>query len=298
MAKYISVLAFLMLVTVQGFACDACGCSISGQGIGLLTNFRTNVVGVRYFNSPFHASPISGNSTNDRFHVMELFVRYQINSKIKLMLTQPFRSNVRKELERENLIVSGLSDTRFVATYALVDKWVGADTRLYWEVGSGFKLPIGKYNEDILDKDLPDNFNPGNGSWGLLIQSGSVYSFKQYGVSLNSSVQLNAKTSAGYHYGHQFSSTLTFFIEKALGKKSRLIPFAGLSGELIGKDQHENGNNAHNTGGYGLLANLGMNFGYEQWQLGASFSKPISQNYSDGEVLADERFSIEMNYFF
>lgn len=297
MVKYIAVLAFVLSTAVEGFACDACGCSIAGQGIGLMTNLRTNISGVRYYYNPFHASPNEG-STQDHFHVFEAFIRYQVNTRLKLTLTQPYRNNIRQDDGAETLQQNGFSDTRLVGSYALLDKWVGKDSRLYWEMGGGLKFPIGKYDADILDSDLPDNFNVGNGSWGFLFQSSAVYSFNQFGISLNTSAQLNAETDAGYHFGNQLSSSLMLFAEKTFSEKGRLIPFAGLNVEAATKDRHANSRKVHGTGGQGLYANVGLNIGLANWQVGASYAKPLTQNYSDGEVLADGRFSIEMNYFF
>ncbi|MEO1263410.1 MAG: transporter [Bacteroidota bacterium] len=297
MARYISVLAFLLFATVNGEACDACGCSISGQGIGLLTNFRTNVAGIRYFNTPFHAAPLEG-STEDRFHLAEFFVRYQFNKRFKLMLSQPYRYNVRRDLHASSLDIDGIADTRILGSYALVDQWTSNTSRLYWELGAGIKLPVGKYDADIHDRDMPENFNIGNGSWGYLLQTSAVYSNNQFGISLNAASQLNGKTSAGYHFGNQISGSLLLFTEKSLGKKGRIVPLVGGSAEIISKDKFANGKNVHSTGGRGLYGMIGVNAGFDRWQLGASFSKPLTQHYSDGEVIADDRFSIEMNYFF
>ena len=297
MARYTIVLAFLLAIAVNGNACDACGCSISGQGIGLLTNFRTNVAGVRYFNTPFHAAPSIG-STSDRFHLAEIFVRYQFNKRVKLMLSQPYRFNIRKELDAPSLDIDGIADTRILATYALVDKWTSNTSRFYWELGAGIKFPTGKYDANLHDQDLPDNFNIGNGSWGYLLQTSAVYSHNQLGVSFNAASQLNGKTSAGYHFGHQFSGSMLFFAEKPIGDKGRIVPLVGGSAEIINRDKFANGKNVHSTGGRGVFATVGVNLGYDRWQVGASFSKPLTQNYSDGEVIADDRFSIEMNYFF
>ena len=252
MAKYIMALTILLSVATEGVACDACGCSISGHGIGLLTNFRTNVAGVRYFNTPFQTAPTFG-STNDRFHLLEAFVRYQVNPRIKLTVTQPYRLNYRHDKDAETLHTNGISDTRLMGSYAFVDERMGAGSRLYWELGAGVKLPVGKYDNDLHKQDLPDNFNIGNGSWGYLFQSGLVFSANRFGVSFNAATQLNGKTSSGYRFGSQFSGSMLFFAEKTLGEKGRIVPLAGLSGELVSKDQHANGNEAHGTGGKGFL---------------------------------------------
>ncbi len=77
----------------------------------------------------------------------------------------------------------------------------------------------------------------------------------------------------------------------------RIVPYAGLNGEFIEDDTYANGNTVHSTGGTALFATAGLNVGWDKWQLGAAYSNPINQNYSDGEVVAKQRFSIELNYF-
>lgn len=195
--RYAIVLTILLLHGSNVIGCDACGCSISGQGIGLMTNYRTNLAGVRYYNIPFHAAPSLGKATNDVFHVQETFMRYELTEKFKVSFAQPYRINVRKGASENNMSLNDFGNASLTAHFAAIDKWGGKSTKLYWEVGAGVKLPTGKYDEKLEDEDLPDNFNIGNGSWGGLLQTSLVISKNQFGINWTANGQLNGETSAG-----------------------------------------------------------------------------------------------------
>ncbi|MBK7477877.1 MAG: transporter [Haliscomenobacter sp.] len=65
----------------------------------------------------------------------------------------------------ENQSLGGFGDTRLSLSYALLDqKPLGKKATLYVEAGLGVKAPTGAYDENLLNKNLPENFNTGLGA--------------------------------------------------------------------------------------------------------------------------------------
>ncbi|MEZ4960833.1 MAG: hypothetical protein R2830_13505 [Saprospiraceae bacterium] len=293
------LLALLPTVTVMSQACCNAGGLASCGSTGLLTGLRSSSAGLRLMRVPFTTnSNVDGDSYKDDFYVAELAVRYQISPRWKVALQQPYRWNVRQQTgETETL--QGFADTRLTGSFALLDNFqLGGHSMLYWEIGTGIKLPTGKYDQSIYFRDLPGNLNLGMGNMGYLFLTNAVFFKSKYGLSLNAGYQLNGKSRDDYHFGDQFTAALSLFREFAVGEKWKLVPFAGASVEKFGKNFLPSGNFAEGSGGEGWLAMLGGNVRYGDLQLSLSASRPFHQNYSSGAIVAKQRYTLEFTYFF
>lgn len=295
------VLSFAVLpfLTTMGQSCCNAGGLASCGSTGLLTGLRTNSAGLRFLQVPFETTTnTETESYRDDFFVSELSVRYQISQRWKLALQQPYRWNVR-ELPEETETLQGLADTRLTGSYAIFDNVnLPGNSLIYWELGAGVKLPTGKYDETIYFRDLPGNLNLGMGNLGYLFQSNLVFFKNKNGLNLNAGYQLNGKSRDDYQFGDQFTAAISFFRELAFGENWKLVPFAGASLEKFGKNFLPSGNFAEGSGGEGWLANAGINARYDQFQVGLSASRPFHQNYSAGAIVAMQRYSLELAYFF
>ena len=152
------------LMSIGIYACDVCGCSISNNGTGILSAYQYNTFGIRWYNTTFRQAPEFGN-TRDVFQTAEVFFQFHPIERLRLSAFQAIKWHQRfGYTEVEDASLFGLGDTRFMANYAVIEQLriIGAST-LYWELGSGIKLPTGKYDDQIHRKDLPENFNLGNG---------------------------------------------------------------------------------------------------------------------------------------
>ncbi|MBK7407508.1 MAG: hypothetical protein IPL49_14320 [Saprospirales bacterium] len=298
MIKYILGLCIAMSLSVQGMACEACGCSITGSGMGLLTAYRNNTLGLSWFYSPFRGSEALGSNTRDYFHTVELFGNYHITPRLQVSAFLPYRYNNRVT-DDQDLSAQGLSDLRIVGSYTFFDnKPLGAHSQLYWDAGAGVRFPTGRYDEDIYQKDLPDNFNVGNGAWSLLLQSRLLYKQERWGASATGNYQVNSATSSGYRFGDQLALTGMLFVRKSVSDKLDGTLFGGVYYERIGQDDYPYGKNPHTTGGEGYYAMASLNVKWNNCLFGASYSHPFSQNYSEGEVIAKPRISANVAFIF
>lgn len=294
------VLSYLTLYSAPLSACDACGCSASNTGIGLLTDYRSNFVRFSYFDTRFQSNPKHGNSviSIDKFTQWDLSFRYAIgkNNRIRLIGHLPYGINTR-ENEAQTSSHKGIADARLIANYVLLrDKKIGSKARLYLEAGGGINIPTGKYDESLIEQNLPDNFNIGKGAWGYILQINSVVNINKGGFIVSGNYQVNDDTKAGYHFGNQLSTQLMGFYELSISKQ-KLIPNAGLSFEKTARDNYANDNNVPETGGKGLFFTSALNFKINKCLVGFSYAMPVIQDYSKGAVDAKERLSGHFNLY-
>lgn len=288
----------LLFVALPTQACDVCGCSVSGYGAGLLSAYRYNTIGWRWYESPFKQNLDQGIATEDNFQLLDVSLRYHLGTRWILGVNQAYQWNHRQGPDR-SLTLDGIGDTRLMASYVLLDNiLVGTKGQLYWELGSGVKLPTGSFNDDLYQDDLPENFNIGNGSWAYLLQTSLVYNYSKMGWVLNGSYQANGRTKDDYHFGNQFSLSTLIFARQSIGEKAELIPFLGLFHEQISSDKFYQDNGAHGTGGEGTFWTMGLNAKYLDYLLGVSYFQAFQQSYAEGEMEAKPRFSLELTYSF
>ena len=290
------LLIALLAWSTTARACDVCGAA--GMGIGLLTDYKRNFVRLGYFYNAFEAAPSIGYQVSDRFHQGTLSVRFGIGDRVRLVGDLPLRSNWRySALEEAPQQQTGLGDARILGYYVPFNRSIGAQHRLYWEVGGGFSLPTGLHDPDIHDRNLPENFNTGMGSMGYVLQTNVILTRQQWGLVANLTYQLNGPTARGYRFGNLGSAQLTGFREIPV-KKVQLVPNVGFSLEHIGVDHYANGRVVSGTGGIGGFLTAAFNIKTNTWLAGVSASLPVFDNYGGGEIDATLRLGGQVSYLF
>ena len=277
-------------------ACDVCGCASGNMGIGLFSAYRSNYLRIAYNRIAFNSISSTDTRIADRFQSWELSARYALTKRIRVMAFVPYNLNSRR-IQGDFLIEQGLSDPRLTASYVLVNKQTAKSGNIYLEAGAGLSLPTGKFDPKLHNKDLPDNFNVGKGSWAYLFQADAIWTYRKTGIVLSSFYQLNSPTKSGYTFGNQFNIQGIVFREIPL-KTLDLIPNAGIAFLSSAKDSYANGNPVHGTGGNGVFATAGINLKNDRWMAGVNYSLPLTGQYSDGVVVAGARYSAQITYIF
>ena len=299
MARRLLVLAVFLLAGVEkSVGCDACGCSAMGSGVGLMAAFRQNSLGLQYHYTPFSSALEHAHGARDYFHTMETVFRFHLATRFKGQLNQPYRLNVRRH-PGENQSLGGFGDTRLSLSYALLDqKPLGKKATLYVEAGLGVKAPTGAYDENLLNKNLPENFNTGLGAWGGIFQTNIGINLKNSGVALSGNYQSNWIPEGKYQFGDQWSGQAYAFHQFFAGARLKVTHFAGGAAEWVAQDRQADGKYAPATGGSGVFAAVGCNLQVGNWLFGGSFLTPIKQQYSNDEVKAKGRFSLQFARIF
>jgi len=293
------VFSCVVLCHTSSYACDACGCSASNMGIGLLTDFRSNFIRLGYFDTRFNSSTEHEYITSDRFVQYDLSLRYAFGKakRMRLMAHLPYGVNIRNS-EEEQLSEKGVSDFRLNLNYVVLNNiLLGNKFNLYLEAGGGLSLPSGKFDEQIHDRNLPENFNLGKGAIGYIFQINTVFSINKFGMVFSNNYQLNGRTKSDYHYGNQLNTQLNFFREVQV-TNFKLIPNVGLGFEDIAKDNYANGKEVAGTGGNGIFLSSAINFKTKKWLAGCAYTIPLKENYSEGEVTAKARLAFQVSYIF
>jgi len=209
----------------------------------------------------------------------------------------PYNINLRNS-ESDELSLKGLSDIRLMANYVILkNAAIGQVSTLYLEAGAGMNLPTGKYDENLHERNLPENFNLGRGNLGYIVQVNAILGLPNFGFMLNSNYQLNSNTKSGYHFGNQFNTQVVGFKEFTINK-FKLIPNTGLSFESIAADAYANGKAVPETGGEGLFLSSALNFKTEKWLAGISYAAPLIQQYAQSAVNAKERMALHFSFIF
>ena len=294
--KFISICAVLLCAyPVSLLACDAC--SVGGSGLGILTGFRYNYANLSYQHATYTASPGAG-TAKDAFQTMSLNIRYYLARRLAVQVNQSYAWNQRdSEIGRQS--INGFADSRLATIYTVhQNDNVETGTGLHVEAGLGLKLPTGRFVEDTHEENLPENFSPGQGNFGILFQPAVVLSVRSWGVAVSGVALYQFKSSNDYRYGHQASLQAFTYYDWELSPVISVTPFVGSLVEVFGSDEYASGIPVHGTGGEGLIGVAGVNTRIQDFIVGVSAGLPLFQSYSDNEVDARSRVMVQVSYTF
>jgi len=239
MKQKITMLCVVMISSLYSvYACDSCASGLNSSGVGLLSTYRQNFVGLSWQRSMFETSSDHGHGSKDRFQTVELRLRYQISQRWSVELRQPFKHNTRIEKE-DKRVLQGISDTKLMVNYNLINnKSLTDDMTLNLETSLGVKLSVGDYRPRIQDENLPENFNISNGALGYIVQATPVLTKGNLGLLGNVYYQHNFESSNGYLFGDQLSTQWVMFYRWTVSDTFTLLPFAGVQCESVSQDRY------------------------------------------------------------
>lgn len=305
------VLAFLGLVNMRLQACDICGCGAGSYYIGILPEFNSKIVGLRYRSSNLltHLGP-SGNrtylTTDEQYQTTEVWAGWTIKEKFRLMAFLPVGYNSKSNETSGLISKSGLSDASLQGFYRLIRKSKTIEgeksnkllIRDLW-VGGGVKLPTGKYNPaDKSNTSSTTNlFQLGTGSLDFIMSAMYDIRLQDLGLNINSSYKINTTNQYDYYYGNRFSSTAQLYYKFRIKNKFMIAPNAGISYENSAKD-FDGGYSNRNTGGTALFSSLGAELTYKKIALGGNWQPVINQNLGEGAVETGNRAMLHLSIVF
>jgi len=243
------------------YACDSCASGLNSSGVGLLSTYRQNFVGLSWQRSMFETSSDHGHGSKDRFQTVELRLRYQISQRWSVELRQPFKHNTRIEKE-DKRVLQGISEPR------------------------------------IQDENLPENFNISNGALGYIVQATPVLTKGNLGLLGNVYYQHNFESSNDYLFGDQLSTQWVMFYRWTVSDIFTLLPFAGVQYESVSQDRYATEYTVNGTGGNGTYAVTAINIKTDKYSLELSYNLPMSGSFSGDKVEAKGRFGALATFFF
>jgi hypothetical protein len=287
----------MQLNAAMDFDCDACGCSASGGSMGFSSMLNSNFVGIRYFNQSYSSRDgIFANSPwiDENFNTTQIWTKIPVTEKVQIAALIPYHFHNR-ELTNGTENIRGVGDITLMATYAVY--LTKKDSTVFThniQIGAGIKMPTGKYEEANNSGTVNQSFQLGTGSWDYLFLT--EYMIKKKNLGLNSMLNYNIKTvnSKKYQFGNQlnYGSTLFYLLDL---KTVQLVPQVGFAGEVY-ETNKQYGEKVLNTAGDILFSKFGLEVGKDKFSVGINAMIPINQNLSSGNMEANYRWSINMNY--
>lgn len=292
-----SAFTFKRLAMMEDFDCDACGCSASGGSMGFSSMLNNNFVGLRYFNQSYTSrNGIFANSPwiDENFNTIQAWARIPVTEKIQISALIPYHLHER-ELTAGTEDISGLGDVTIMGLYTLYE--TKSDSAVFTHkvnVGAGIKIPTGKFTEANNLGTINQSFQLGTGSWDYSVVSEYVINRKDLGLNTTLNYILKTENSKNYQYGDQFNYATTLFYLFDF-KTIQLVPQAGVAGEIYQKNRQHN-LDVPNTAGDILFGKFGIEAGKDKFSVGINAMLPVKQNLSNGNMEANYRWSINLNY--
>lgn len=293
----ISAFTFQRLAMMEDFDCDACGCSASGGSMGFGSMLNNNFVGLRYMKQSYTSRDgIFANSPwiDENFNTIQAWARVPVTDKIQISALVPYHFNER-QLTAGTENIEGLGDITVMALYTVFE--TKKDSTFFTHkinLGGGVKLPTGKFKEANNLGSVNQSFQLGTGSWDFPLVSEYVIKHKNLGLNTTLNYIFKTENSKNYQYGDQFNYAGTFFYLFDL-KSVQIVPQAGLAGEVYQTNQ-QHGLDLPNTAGDILFSKFGIEAGKDKFSVGINAMLPINQNLSSGNMEANYRWSINLNY--
>lgn len=285
------------MMFLEEYDCDACGCSANGGSMGFSSMLNNNFIGIRYvYQSYTTKEGVFNNSPwiDENFNTIQIWTRIPISERIQLTALLPYHSNNRELVTGKNGI-SGIGDMTLMAMYTFVEPTMDS-VAVYshkLQIGGGLKAPTGKYNASN-SGTLNPSFQLGTGSWDYLLVSEYVLKRKQLGLNTSLSYTFKTENQKQYQFGNQFNYGTTLFYLLDLNK-IKLVPQLGLAGELYESNRQVK-QNVIGTKGDILFGKIGFEIGKDKLSFGINMMLPINQNLTDGNVKANYRLSLNLNY--
>lgn len=296
MKRLLSILLIAATASVQAVACDRCASNMGLGGPGLAQLVDQHQLGLIHSTSSYQSNH-HGNTT-DLFHIAEVGAGWYAISSVRISANLPVQWNQRSQ-NGQRQTVSGLGDLRVMGHYRKTLTFAEREQlRVIFDAGLGLKLPTGKYEAQLGERELPENFSIGNGCVGAIAQPATGLSWGNGGVLLSGNLVFHFPSEGGYRFGNQYSAQLTAYREWWLGSRTRFVPTIGMMWEHSTKDRMRNGYLSASTGGYGVLLPLSVGLRWESLYLNVQFAVPVAQQYASGDTELQHKLGSQLHFFF
>ena len=276
--------------------CDACGCSANGGSMGFSSMLNNNFIGIRYVNQSYSTKEGVFNNSPwiaENFNTTQVWARIPVFNKIQITALVPFHFNNR-ELVSGKQSIQGLGDITVMGMYSVLEIQSDSTTVGHkLQLGCGIKAPTGKYTS-ANNGTLNPSFQLGTGSWDYLLVSEYVIKKVKFGLNTALSYTFKTENEKHYQFGNQFNYGSTLFYLFDLNSV-KFVPQLGIAGEVYNSNQQFKQKVA-DTKGDVVFGKFGFELGKDKFSLGANLMLPIHQNLTGGNVDANYRFSVNLNY--
>ncbi len=298
--KKLSILSLILFATLRSMACDVCGCKLGGLYFGILPQYNTHFIGVRYGHASFKASMLHNSEylddefSHDTYQRIDVMGRYSLSKKFQINFLLPYMHN-RMDGSHQKVTSTGIGDPMVLVYYnpfntgeVLLKNWKHALL-----IGGGLKLPLGDDKKVDNGKIINRNFQLGSGSLDFLLSANYTLRYNNWGINLESAYKINTANELNYRFGNQMNTSGYLFYYWQTDQVS-FLPYTGLYFETAGK--HLDGKvRQNNTGGSALFGTMGLQIFRNNFTLNFQYQHPATQNYNSDHIAtieAEERFTV------
>ena len=290
MRKYFLAITILFFAGIQrSTACEICGCGVGNYYIGLLPQFKSHFIGLRYHYNKFNTRLVSDPSqySKDFYQSIELWSGWNIGKRFQVLAFVPVNFN-HQESDEGTSNLKGLGDAVLLMNYKLFDinsKTNGGKNinQQLW-LGAGLKLPTGKFEIDANDPDVASKANMQLGSGTADILLNGMYNLRigKIGVTTQANYKISSTNKDDFRFGNKFSASS--FISYGLNAKTTTIsPNFGLLFENTAESKLQS-SKVDLTGGSLLQGAAGVEFGFNKVAVGFNVQLPVAQNFAENQT--------------
>lgn len=300
---------FMFLVVLFSWstvdACDVCGCSSSGNSLGILPQFNKHFIGLVTQFQEFQSTHAKGvgeqpaTLAKDKFSSFTAWARLYPHPKFQVFAFVPFHYNQVEE-QGQKTTLQGLGDIKLLVNYMLLQPEVSNNQwRHSLLVGGGVKLPTGKYNIAREDGLIVSNMQPGTGSWDFIVNANYTVRYHNIGLNSDMMAQINTVNNRDYLYGNKLNAGLSLFYWQEV-KQVTLLPQIGVRTQYSSQDWSSYSYRIVNefSGGYQVYTTLGLSAYYKHIGISTIGYFPTAENYAHGLVKAKPRLECQIQFLF
>lgn len=300
--RVITSLLFSLIFTSRLYSCDVCGCANGFSFTGIMPQSNRSFVGLRYKYFSFNSHPTSAYlKSQETFQQTEIQFRIFPFSKFQLIGNIPYSFHQKSTFDKI-FAIGGLSDPSVLANYNILNTLVGEKNKLInhvFSVGMGLKFPLGKYELDQQNSNeinIP-NFQLGTGTWDYFLSTSYSLKFKRLGWSTDIQFRRNGQNSNHYQFGNRSQISSNLFYQIYLKNGMQVFPMLNYTFENWEKDA-EKGLENFNSGGQIQWLGCGIELSKSRYGFQSMFQIPYQQNLAMGELHAEPRLNVQVNYLF
>ncbi len=299
--KKIFFSALFLLISIQVFPCDACGCVTTGGYIGILPQFSRHFVGLRYqarfFSAVSSSNPQDGVINREYYHTWNVWGRVSPHKRVQILINMPIHyflqeyQNVKREL-------AGPGDMWAMVQYQVIRSPDSSSKKMRQSllIGGGIKLPTGRYKMYDTLGYYDRNMQPGTGSWDFMISSQYTIRWKGWGLNTEVNARFSTLNPDNYLYGHKLNAAVKGFYW-GKGESVSVLASAGVLYDFGSKDIYLHQKQT-NSGGHMISGALAADLYLKRWVVGAEFRMPIYANMSSGLLNPGPQIMSQLMYTF
>jgi len=288
---------------IQETNCDLCGCFF-----GIEPNFAQNSAGIRYsyfkFYSPAHNEPVNpaldheghaGVEETEIYSKVELFAKYNVNPKLRLLLTLPY-----KFIDINGKSIKDFGDVSLIGQYQIYSTAPSLKEESQYRqrvyLGAGIKVPTGAYNKQLEYGVTEAHFQPGTGAFDFLLSASYFSKYKALGFNTDVSYSLATKNKNEYKFGNRFNVTSSLFYQIEVDQTG-LLPHAGIYLEAAEHDKLNEVEDA-NSGGSVVFITGGLDIYYSSLSLNFTYQHPVNDKLYGSQTPNKFRAVASLSYYF